>query len=193
MRRLLLLLVFSPIVLAAQIKFGHFSYSGVMESLPQYEKATKEYNLLKERCDKEIKHNDDELARCYVAFLDGHRDFPEPILRKRQNELQQMIDNNAQFRNRLDLWLAEARDSLYRPCHRAVDIALQKVCSALCLAYAIDTDENVYKYINPDFGIDITAYIIDVAVKGGMNPVLAEGVTSIATDVIQDKTDKLDE
>jgi hypothetical protein len=51
------------------------------------------YGKLKQRCLKEVDHNEQELTRFYVAFLDGHRDFPEPILRKRQKELQRTFES----------------------------------------------------------------------------------------------------
>lgn len=164
MRRFILLLILFPLALAAQTKFGYFSYSKVLESVPQYREAVEDYNLLKQRCDKEIERNEEELTRYYVAFLDGHRDFPEPILRKRQNELQQMIDNSVVFRDRLKLWLAEAHDSLFHTSYSIVDMALKRVCSSLSLDYAIDTDEAMYKYINPKVGLDITGYLIDAVI-----------------------------
>ena len=112
MRKLLFLLIFSPLALFSQSKFGYFSFDSVLDSLPQYKVAMDDYDKLKKRCLKEIEHNEQELTRFYVAFLDGHRDFPEPILRKRQKELQQMIDNSVLFRDQLKVWLRHAKDSL---------------------------------------------------------------------------------
>jgi outer membrane protein len=165
MRKLYLLLLFLPAAIIAQTKFGYFSYIKVLESVPQYKSATEEYNALRERCNKEISHNEEELTRHYVAFLNGQHDFPEPILRRRQNELQQMIDNSVAFRDQLKVWLAEARDSLYHPCYAVVDNALKRVCGVLSLAYAIDMDEGVYRYINPEIGIDITDYLIEAVIN----------------------------
>ena len=162
MRKLFLLLVFSPILLMSQSKFGYFSYKAVLDSLPQYKISMDGYDKLKKRCLKEIDHNEQELTRFYVAFLDGQRDFPEPILRKRQKELQQLIDNSISFRDELKRWLKHAKDSLTEPSRMAVDSALPRVCEELSLSYAIDTDNGGYRYINPKFGQDITADIISV-------------------------------
>lgn len=146
--------------LVAQNKFGYFSYNAVLDSLPQYHEAINEYNKLKQRCNEEIEHNELRLTRTYVSFLDGHRNFPEPILRKRQNELQQMIDNSVHFRDEVKKWLREAKDSFCAPCYDTIAVALKRVCTELDLAYAIDTDRNIYKYINPEMGVDITEYIL---------------------------------
>lgn len=144
----------------AQNRFGYFSYSTVLDSMPQYKEAMESYGKLKKRCLKEIEHNEQELTRYYVAFLDGHRDFPEPILRKRQKELQQMIDNSVVFRDNLKVWLRHAKDSLSASSRQVVDSVLHRVCTELSLSYAIDVDNRDYKYINPMFGQDITADII---------------------------------
>lgn len=189
-----------PFVLAAQTKFGYFSYSKVLEAVPQYKDAEEDYNLLKQRCDKEIERNEEELTRYYVAFLDGQRDFPEPILRKRQNELQQMIDNSVVFRDQLKSWLSEARDSLFKPSYGIVDLALQRVCDALSLAYAIDTDEAVYRYINPRIGIDITGYLIDAVITpSSLKSDAPDGVPlndaatkAVATDNVKVATDTIE-
>lgn len=161
MRKLFLLLLLLPLATVAQTKFGYFSYDKVLKSLPQYKKATESYEKLKQRCNDEVERNKLELTRNYVAFLSGHRDFPEPILRKRQKELQQMIDNSIAFRDQLRVWLVQAKDSLYAPCYKVVDEALQRVCTAMELAYAVDTDNGSYKYINPLLGEDITQDIIN--------------------------------
>ena len=149
-----------PLSLAAQNKFGYFSYRAVLDSLPQFHEAIDGYNKLKQRCNEEIEHNELRLTRTYVSFLDGHRNFPEPILRKRQNELQQLIDNSVHFRDEVKKWLREAKDSLCAPCYDTIAVALRRVCTELKLSYAIDTDKNIYKYINPEMGEDITGYIL---------------------------------
>lgn len=160
MRKFLFLLLMSPLALMAQSKFGYFSCSEVLDSLPQYKEAIANYSQLRQRCVKEIERNELELTRFYVAFLDGQRDFPEPILRKRQKELQQMIDNSVVFRDQLKQWLRHAKDSLCGPSYEAVDSALSRVCREYSLTHAIDIDEKVYKHINPEFGQDITSDLI---------------------------------
>ena len=165
MRKLFLLLILLPLATVAQTKFGYFSYSEVLEALPQYSKAADDYKLLKQRCNDEIERNKLELTRSYVAFLNGQKDFPEPILRKRQKELQQLVDNSIAFRDQLKVWLQQAKDSLFTPCHDMVDNALARVCTEMQLAYAVDTDNNVYKFINPSLGENITQDIINAVLN----------------------------
>lgn len=179
MRKLFILLALFPLMGVAQANFGHFSRNRVVNELPQYRKATEEYEALKKRCREEIERNEQELTRLYVAYLEGQSSFPEPILRKRQSELQQMVDNSVAFRTQLKQWLVEARDSLYQPSYKVIDDALKVVCEAYSLDYAIDTDAGVYQYINPQKGMDIT----DVVLKVAMNP--GKPVTSLLGNTVE--------
>lgn len=190
MRKLFLLFLFSPLVLMSQSKFGFFSYNAVLDSLPQYKVAMESYDKLKQRCLKEIDHNEQELTRFYVAFLDGHRDFPEPILRKRQKELQLMIDNSIAFRDELKAWLSHAKDSLAATSRLLVDSALVRVCTELSLSYVIDTDNGGYRYINPLFAEDITKDILSAIIfpdlpLRGVVECIEMAIDSIACDEIQ--------
>lgn len=148
-------------LLSAQGKFGFYSHKEVLMAVPEYLLAIEEFELLKQRCNAEIERNEQELTRKYVAFLDGQQDFPEPILRKRQKELQQMVDNSVLFRDRLKVWLSQAKDSLLAPCNERVDIALAKVCERMDLAYAINCDEVMYRYVNPKYGEEITPLVLE--------------------------------
>ena len=64
MRKILLLfLLFSPLFLAAQGKFGFYSHHEVLLSMPEYLQAVEEFELLKQRCETEIECNEQELTR----------------------------------------------------------------------------------------------------------------------------------
>ena len=141
-------------------QFGYYSTARVLEALPQYAQAVDEYERLCERCEKEISHNQKELTRQYVAFLDGQQDFPELILRKRQKELQQMVDNSVVFRKQLSGWLKQAKDSLLAPHNAAVDAALVRVCLRHGLSFAFDSDVVQLRFVNPSAGADITSLVI---------------------------------
>ena len=163
MRKLFLFLIVLSSSMLAKAQFGYYSNNSVLQALPSYDQATADYERLCQRCEKEIEHNERELTRQYVAFLDGYRDFPEPILRKRQNELQRLVDNSVNFRKELKVWLAQAKDSLFAPSREAVTIAAAKVAVACNLDYVIDTDAVAYVYMNPSKAVDITRMLLDAA------------------------------
>ncbi|MBE6302387.1 MAG: OmpH family outer membrane protein [Bacteroidales bacterium] len=157
MRKYIFLLMMLPVALAAQTNtFGYFRYNKVLEQLPEYAQVCKDYEELKKKCDAEIVRNEEQLTRSYVAYLDGQNEFPEPILRKRQKELQELVDKSIAFREELQAWLVAAHDSLFTPLRAKVDDAVSRVCLHNNLAYIIDLDEAGYKFINPTCGFDIT-------------------------------------
>jgi outer membrane protein len=157
MRKIIFLLLLLPMALTAQtLTFGYFRYNKVVEQMPEYGQICKDYEQLKKRCDSEIARNENELTRSYVAYLDGQNEFPEPILRKRQKELQELVDKSVLFREELRAWLAQAHDSLMAPMRAKIDDAVSRVCLHNNLAYIIDLDEAGYKFINPTCGFDIT-------------------------------------
>lgn len=156
MRWFIFLLMLPVGVMAQDNRFGYFSYNKVLEQLPEYRQICNEYEGLKMRCDAEIARNEEELTRSYVAYLDGQNDFPEPILRKRQKELQELVDKSVLFREDLQKWLQQAHDSLFAPMRSKIDDAVSRVCLHNNLAYIIDLDEAGYKFINPAYGFDIT-------------------------------------
>ena len=161
MRKFIFILMLLPMALMAQTNtFGYFRYSKVMEQLPEYAQVLKEYNELKKRCDTEIARNEEELTRAYVAYLDGQNEFPEPILRKRQKELQELVDKSIVFREELAAWLAGAQDSLMSPLRAKIDDAVGRVCLHNNRAYRIDLDNAGYKFINPGCGFDITRALL---------------------------------
>ena len=124
--------------------------------MPEYAQVCTDYDELKKQCDAEIARNEEQLTRLYVAYLDGQNEFPEPILRKRQKELQELVDKSIAFREELQTWLVSARDSLFAPLCAKIDDAVARVCMHNNLAYIIDLDEAGYKFINPTCGFGIT-------------------------------------
>ncbi len=163
MRKLFLFLIVLSFSMLAKAQFGYYSNNSVLQALPSYGQAVADYERLCQRCEKEIEHNERELTRQYVAFLDGYRDFPEPILRKRQNELQRLVDNSVNFRKELNVWLAQAKDSLFAPSRETVAIAVEKVAVACDLDYVVDTDITAYVYMNTNKAVDITRMLLDAA------------------------------
>lgn len=180
MRKLVFLLLLLPLMATAQNTFGYFNYSKVLQQLPQYAQAQADYQDLLTRCESEIKRNEQELTRCYVAFLNGQYDFPEPILRKRQKELQDLIDRSVVFREQVKVWLTQAHDSLFSPLNAKIDSAVAVVCMHNNLAYAIDCEQAGYKFINPAIGFDITDALLLTITTGEPQKVIATGKAKVA-------------
>lgn len=158
--RILFILLFLPMAVVAQMKFGYLNYSEVLQQMPQYRQVQADYEELQQRCNSELERNEQELTRKYVAFLDGQQDFPEPILRKRQKELQELVDKSVLFREELKGFLSQARDSLFAPLYATLDDAVARVCVHNNLAYIIDLERAGYAFVNPANGFDVTDAVL---------------------------------
>lgn len=190
MRKIIFMLMLLPLMATAQNTFGYFKYSQVLQQLPQYAQAQADYQELLTRCESEIKRNEQELTRSYVAFLNGQYDFPEPILRKRQKELQDLVDRSIVFREQVKEWLQQAHDSLFMPLNTIIDNAVASVCRHNNLGYAIDCEQAGYKFINPAIGFDITEAVLATISTGEPQRVVATGnAAPVATEQVEVQKD----
>ena len=93
------------------LKFGYFSYEKVLHAMADYATATRSLNDLKAKYDAETKRSADDFNNRYEDFLDVQHKLEPSILRKRQAELEELMDRNIAFRKETDRLLkkAEAR------------------------------------------------------------------------------------
>ena len=93
---LLLCVLALPLLASAQIRFGYFSYDTVLKSMPDYLMAQRNIDDLRQKYDNEMKRSEQEFNAKYEEFLDAQRDLVPSILRKRQTEIQEMMEKKAQ-------------------------------------------------------------------------------------------------
>src|SRR3712207_1556066 len=105
MKKLLLLLSFMLLPFAADaqvlhLKIGYFSMDSVLQAMPEYVASQKNIADLTAKYEAETKRVEAEFNKKYEEFLDGQRDFAPSILKKRQAELQELMDKNVAFKDR---------------------------------------------------------------------------------------------
>ena len=66
------------------------------------------------------------------------------------------MDNNAQFRDKVQSDLESMRSELLVPLKKKLMEAIATVCTEQTLDYVVDTGTGTYLYINPDKGVDIS-------------------------------------
>ncbi len=96
-------LMLLPLLAVAQqttpsLKFGYFSYEKVLHAMADYATATRSLNDLKAKYDAETKRSADDFNNRYEDFLDVQHKLEPSILRKRQAELEELMDRNIAFR-----------------------------------------------------------------------------------------------
>ena len=143
------------------MKFGYFSYSEALQSMPEYATAQRQMAELRSRYEAEAKRAEDDFNAKYEDFLDGQRDFPPTILKKRQSELAELMAKNTAFRDDSRRLLAGAERDAYAPLHRKLAAVLKLVGEKEGFAFIINTDNNACPYINSAQGKDINQLVKD--------------------------------
>lgn len=160
-----LLFCLATLSASGQIRFGFLSYQEVMSLMPEYKTAIQNLQNLKNKCNEEVKRSEDELVKKYAEFLQGQSEFPENILLKRQNELQNLINNGIMFRQETELLLRNAEKDMQVEVKEKLNQAIESVGQEQGLAFILNTDNNSCPFINKQMGVDIT---YQVQVKLGL-------------------------
>lgn len=161
MKKLFLLLVLGVLSLTAnaQTRFGYFSFDNVLKSMPDYVMAQRSIDDLRQKYDAEMKRAEDEFNSKYEEFLDVQKDLVPAILRKRQAELQEMMQKNINFKNESQRLLKQAEADAFAPVKNKLYNALTKVGQAQGYAFILNTDGDACPYVNPEMGEDATELI----------------------------------
>ena len=161
MKKLFLLIVLGVLSLTAnaQTRFGYFSFDNVLKSMPDYVMAQRSINDLRQKYDAEMKRAEDEFNSKYEEFLDVQKDLVPAILRKRQAELQEMMQKNINFKNESQRLLKQAEADAFAPVKNKLYNALTMVGQAQGYAFILNTDGDACPYINPEMGEDATEAI----------------------------------
>lgn len=161
MKKLFLLIVLGVLSLTAnaQTRFGYFSFDNVLKSMPDYVMAQRSIDDLRQKYDAEMKRAEDEFNSKYEEFLDVQKDLVPAILRKRQAELQEMMQKNINFKNESQRLLKQAEADAFAPVKNKLYNALTKVGQAQGYAFILNTDGEACPYVNPEMGEDATELI----------------------------------
>lgn len=161
MKKLFLLIVLGVLSLTAnaQTRFGYFSFDNVLKSMPDYVMAQRSIDDLRQKYDAEMKRAEDEFNSKYEEFLDVQKELVPAILRKRQAELQEMMQKNINFKNESQRLLKQAEADAFAPVKNKLYNALTKVGQAQGYAFILNTDGDACPYVNPEMGEDATELI----------------------------------
>ena len=161
MKKLFLLIVLGVLSLTAnaQTRFGYFSFDNVLKSMPDYVMAQRSIDDLRQKYDAEMKRAEDEFNSKYEEFLDVQKDLVPAILRKRQAELQEMMQKDINFKNESQRLLKQAEADAFAPVKNKLYNALTKVGQAQGYAFILNTDGDACPYVNPEMGEDATELI----------------------------------
>lgn len=152
-----------PAAAAAGLKFGYLSYDKALKAMPGYAAAKENMASLRSQYEAETKRSEDEFNEKYEEFLDVQRELDAPILRKRQAELQELLNKSVDFKREAARLLKQAEADMYAPLRARLDAALQKIGRERGYAFILNTDGGALPFVSPACGEDITEAVITEA------------------------------
>lgn len=141
-------------------KFAYFSYDKVLHAMADYATATRSYNDLKAKYDAETKRSVEDFNSRYEDFLDVQRKLEPSILRKRQAELEELMDRNIAFRKESERLLKKAEEDIYAPVHAKLNNAVRQKGKESGYAFILNADNNSVPFVNTAMGEDVTEALI---------------------------------
>ena len=168
MRRLSIIIIslFAILSVNAQdsisgIHFGYLSYRQAIEAMPDYRLVQQKMQTLRDQYEAEMKRVEEEFNRKYEDFLDGQREFPKTILRKRQTELQELMTKNIDFKKESLQQLANTEQEMMAPLKARLNEVIATIAKERGYALVVNTDAEACPYINPAIGEDINQTVQD--------------------------------
>ena len=160
---LAVILVNAFLTLSAQEgKFGFIDFNATLRRMPEYLEAEINLRKIQNEYHEEIERSKREFERQYIEFMLEQDHLSASIVAKRQKELQLLMDNNAQFRDNVQLELEARRDEMLMPIKKKLLSAVSDVCTGQNLDYVVDTGKGTYLYINQEKGVDITDPVFEI-------------------------------
>lgn len=148
-----------PLAASAQVRMGYFSYNAILTSMTDYQLAKRSVDDLRLKYDAEMKRSEKEFNDKYEEFLEVQRDLVPSILRKRQAELQELMEKNTAFRNDALRLLEQAETDALSPVKRKLNEAVARVGRERGYILVLNTDNDACPYIDPELGEDATEAI----------------------------------
>ena len=145
--------------------FGYFSYSSVLREMPEYARVQEDVATLRGQYDAEAKRVEEEFNRKYEDFLEGQHDMAPSILKKRQNELQDLLDRNVAFKQEAQRLLDQAEQDALAPLKARVNEALRQLAAIRGYAFILNTDGDVLPYVDATRGEDINATLKTILIS----------------------------
>ena len=136
------------------LRFGYLSYETALKSMSDYAIVQQKLADLRQQFQDETLRVEDEFNRKYEEFLEGQRDFPQSILKKRQNK-------NIAFKENSRKELEKAEQDLMAPLKIRLIEVLDKIGRENGYAFIIDTDVKALPFINPAMGYDLNQQVQD--------------------------------
>lgn len=165
---LFLLLLLAPVLPAAAqnaARYGCLSRQALLRQMSETHRAQQELDSLRAQFDRETQYNEAGFQRQFSEFLQVQKSLSEPLLRKRQADLQVAMERALAFRREGQALLDDARKRLFRPIEERLDAAIRVVGAERGYDLVIDTDSSAAPYVSPTLSEDATPFVREKLVQ----------------------------
>ena len=138
---------------------GYLSYDAVLQSMALYDSVQAAMATLRAQYEQEMKRVEDEFNKKYETFLEERPQYPRTILLKRQQELQDMLQHNVDFKNASRRELAQAEQQALAPLRIHLNEAIATVARQRGLVVVLNTDSEACPFIEPSVSINVEAEV----------------------------------
>jgi outer membrane protein len=143
------------------LKVGYISYRALLDLIPQTHEVQRQMAELRNQYEQEMQRVEQEFNQKFETFLESRNDYPRTILLKRQNELQQLMQQNIEFRSQAQRELVQAEEEAMRPVHDMLHRAIAIAATDCGVAFVLNTDNNATPYIDSAYGIDLSSNVLN--------------------------------
>jgi len=140
---------------------GYLSYDSMLVAMPQYAIVKHQMNEMREAYEKELKRVEDEFNQKYEEFLENRAQFPRTILLKRQNELQDLLQRNVEFKRQGQEELQRAEREAMAPLRIQLNETIATIARELKLIMVVNTDSEACPFIEPLLSININEVVLN--------------------------------
>lgn len=143
----------------SHIRIGYLSYDSLLHQMPEYRVMEQSMQKLRGQYEAETAYNEENFKRMFTDFLQGQKDFPQPILLKRQQDLQVEMEKSLAFRNRCDSLLRQAKADMMAPLHQKLQAAIRAVGLERDYEMIVNTDAQAVPFLRPAMVENAAPYV----------------------------------
>ena len=144
----------------SNITIGFLSYDSALVSMPEYAIAQKNIADTRQAYDAEMQRVEKEFNEKYEEFLENRKDYPRTILLKRQNELQDLLQQNITFKNKSRRELQQIERQILAPLRIRLNETIATIAREKGLSLVVNTDADACPFIEPMISVDLNAEVI---------------------------------
>jgi len=150
----------ATVVVNQTMKFGYLSYSQVLEAMDGYDDTQKTIAALRQAYEQELARSEEVFSKQFSEYVDGQKSFPDNIRLKRQKELQQTMEQSLQFKQEAKALLKQKEEAALDVLRARLNGVISEIGTERGYAFVLNTDNNVYPFVNGGLGDDITNEVL---------------------------------